>query len=211
MLAQPSPAVKPPDAGRVEPPEAAAKGRAASGAPALASADVQPAWGKPKDGVRIGILEAGAGRGANGTAQLSVALENVGKDDVVLNLGIMLANGKKQLPTAVRLTLTDVANKTRILHLHLKRPGIAGRVDPFVVPLPTGCRYTLPCVLHEYTDDDLAQRGVPVAPGRYRAKAEFLGEGVTRTNQDTTGLALMPYWTGTVASGDVSVTMPEQR
>jgi RNA polymerase sigma factor (sigma-70 family) len=166
------------------------------------------AWGKPKDGVRIGILHARAGPGGKGGVQLSVVLENVGKDDVVMNLGIMLANGKKQFPTAIRLTLIDAANKKHVLHL--PQPGVAGRVDPFVVPLPAGCRYTLPCALNKYVDADPANLGVPLKPGLYRAAAEFVGKGVAKegTNRDMTGLALMNYWTGTVASGEAPVTVP---
>ncbi|HUR52546.1 MAG TPA: hypothetical protein VMZ71_00305 [Gemmataceae bacterium] len=38
--------------------------------------------------------------------------------------------------------------------------------------------------------------------------AEFTGEKVVRTNQDITGFALMAYWTGTVRSGEVSLTVP---
>lgn len=141
MLAQPSSAGKPSDGGRVPTPETAVKGAAAPGWLAPAPADALPAWGKPKDGLRIGIVKAGTAPGGSGQAhlpelpagngrmQLSVALENIGKDDLVLNLGIMLANGKKQLPYAVHLILTDAAKKTRVLHLHLKMPGIAGRVD----------------------------------------------------------------------------------
>ncbi len=34
-------------------------------------------------------------------------LENVGTDDLVVNWGVMLGNGKRQLPTAGRLALTD--------------------------------------------------------------------------------------------------------
>jgi hypothetical protein len=143
--------------------------------------------------------------------QLAVALENVGKSDIVLNLGVLLANGKKQLPTAVRLTLLDAANKKHILKGNLG--GVAGRVDPFVVPLPAGCRYTLPYALGESAEDDQAQRSARLPPGRYRATAEFTGESVTRrgTNRDMTGLALMRYWTGTVSSGEVTLTVPARR
>jgi hypothetical protein len=48
----------------------------------------------------------------------------------------------------------------------------------------------------------------PLAEGRYRVSAEFTGEKVTRTNTDMGGLALMPYWAGTLRSGEVSLDLP---
>src|SRR5436190_16734118 len=97
-----------------------------------------------------------------------VVIENVGDEDRIVNFGLMLANGKKLLPTAVRLTLAG-GGKTRTLELLV--PGIAGRVDPFVVPLGAGCRYSVACDLGKFGDEGAA--GVP--PGQYRAFAEFVG------------------------------------
>jgi RNA polymerase sigma factor (sigma-70 family) len=194
MLAQPG------DAEKGAPAQPVPRGAAATPAGAA------PAWGKATGGLRLGILAGGPGD--KGTGQVFAVLENVGKDGLVLNLGTMLAGGKKHLPTAVRLTLTDAANKPRTLHFYGHIPGVAGRVDPIVVPLPAGCRYTLRCVLDDYTDDDLTRRGVSLPAGRYRVAAEFRGQRVEHTNADMPGLALMPYWTGTVTSGEVAVTVP---
>jgi RNA polymerase sigma factor (sigma-70 family) len=164
------------------------------------SPDAAPAWGKPVAGLRVGILHSAP-------SQVSVTLENVGRDDLMLNLGIMLANGKKHLPSGVRLALTDRAGKTRTFQLK-GPPGIAGRVDALIVPLPAGSRYTVPCPLDKYADADPTRIGVPLAPGEYRVAAQYTGEKVTRTNADTTGLTLMKYWTGTVKSGEVRLTVP---
>jgi hypothetical protein len=123
----------------------------------------------------------------------------------VVNLGVMLANGKKQLPTAVRLTFTDAAGKTRTFER--KVGAVGGRMDPFVVPVPAGGRYTLPFALADCINAD--DPAVPLAPGEYRVAAEFTGEKVVRTNQDVSGLALMRYWTGTVRSGEVALTVPK--
>ena len=62
--------------------------------------------------------------------KLRLAFENATEEDAMLNLGIMLGNGKFQLPTQIRLTLTDESGKSRVLHFSDKRfGGIAGRVD----------------------------------------------------------------------------------
>jgi hypothetical protein len=79
---------------------------------------------------------------ATGTpALIRVELRNPGNQDLVLNLGIELANGANQYPDAVSYTLTTPDG--RVLHLESMEPGsIAGRVDPFIVPLPAGAMFS---------------------------------------------------------------------
>jgi hypothetical protein len=52
--------------------------------------------------------------------------------------------------------------------------------------------------------------GAPLAPGRYRARAVFVGRAVTKqdTGTGSSFLASMPYWAGTVQSDDIQVTLP---
>ncbi len=159
------------------------------------------AWGKPHNGLRVGLAVEGQG-GAG--PRLALALENVGKDDWVVNLGVMLANGKKQYPSALRLTLTDA--KGAAYNLRRTPAFVAGRVDPLLVALPAGCRYTLRYDLGDF----MGEAAAPPTPGRYRAAFEFVGKAVMReeTNVDTPGFALMNYWTGTVRSAAVVLTLP---
>jgi hypothetical protein len=163
------------------------------------------AWGRPHNGLRVGIAQARAGE-----ARLTVALENVGKDDLVVNLGIMLANGKKQFPLALRLTLTDA--KGARWGMRLPQPAVAGRVDPFIVPLPARARYSLRYDLGDLIEEEPGGAGAPPT-GRCRAAVEFVGKAVTRerTNADTPGLALMTYWTGAVQSQELQLTLPFRR
>jgi RNA polymerase sigma factor (sigma-70 family) len=159
------------------------------------------AWGKPHNGLRAGVAFEGAGGGGG---RFALAVENVGKDDLLLNLGAMLANGKKQFPQALRLTLTDGKGATHGLRRTFGF--VAGRLDPLVVPLPAGGRYTLRYDLADLIGDN---PGVALAPGGYQASVEYVGKAVTR--QDTaneTWPILMPYWTGTVRSGEVRFTLP---
>ena len=73
-----------------------------------------------------------------------VELFNVGKEDLVLDLGMTAG---KQYPDAI--TLTDA--KGRSWELELMGPrGIAGRVDPMIVPLPVGAAYTILIDLRQY-------------------------------------------------------------
>jgi RNA polymerase sigma factor (sigma-70 family) len=169
------------------------------------------AWGEPHKGLRVGIAQEGPGRA--GGVRLALALENMSKNDMALNLGTMLANGKKQYPRALALTLTNARGGVRTLRRTFSR--VAGRLDPFVVPLPAGCRYTLRYDLADIVDVDQDQAvvGVPWTPGRHRAALEFVGKAVERDwmNQDSSGLALMPYWTGTVRSGELVLVLPTRR
>jgi hypothetical protein len=161
------------------------------------AAPEEPAWGKPVNGLRLGVRRVKA-------AQLMAVLENVGPDDLVVNLGLMLANGKKQLATAARLTLTGADGKAR--KFSRKVGPIAGRVDPFVVPLASGCRYEVRCDLSQFVGGDTGWDSP--AAGRYQVAAEFVGEAVTRDVNGDSGPRLMKYWTGTVHSGEVAVTVP---
>jgi len=59
--------------------------------------------------------------------EVGVELENVGEDDLILNLGSTLANGRKQYPTEIVLILTNSQGKAR--RFDLKGPAsTAGRV-----------------------------------------------------------------------------------
>jgi hypothetical protein len=162
--------------------------------------DREVAWGKPLNGLRLGLCRTAAR--ADGKVRLMAVLENVTNDDLIVNLGLMLGNGKKQLPTAVKLTFTDADGKKRVLQRMVGR--IAGRVDPFGVPLAAGARYGISCdlLVEQYHDETAV--GARLAPVRYRVTAEFVGEAPA----NTTGLALMTYWTGTIQSADVQVTLP---
>jgi len=159
----------------------------------------EPAWGEPVNGLRLGLYPTD--RKGDGKVRLMAVLENVSTDDLTVNLGLMLGNGKKQLPTAVRLIFTSADGKKRILER--KIGAIAGRIDAFGVPLAAGCRYTIACNLTEYYDDALLS-GLALAPGRYRVTAEFVG----KVPANTTALALMYYWSGTIESDMLQVTLP---
>jgi uncharacterized protein (TIGR03067 family) len=157
-------------------------------------------WGVPRGGLRLGLYST-KDKG-DGTARLMVVFDNVGTDDLVINLGIMLDSGKKQVPMAVRLIFTDSEGKKHIIRRN--EPRVAGRVDPFVVPLPAGSRYSL------IPRDDVDGMIDRLPPGRYRVRAEFVGEAVGEkdVSADSKGVAGLTYWTGTIQSDECAVTLP---
>lgn len=129
-------------------------------------------------------------------------IRNVGTEDTVLNLGIMLANGHKQYPTALQLVVTDQGGTD--YRPVMDAPGIvAGRMDPFVVPLPAGASYIVHLQLSKIDQ-------VMNPSKQYTARVEFKGKAVPQeaTNLDSKGIALMPYWTGTTTSNTIPLRLP---
>jgi hypothetical protein len=150
----------------------------------------QTVWGAASDGMRMAISAVKPGPTTQHDTQFDVAFQNVGSKDTVLNLGLMLANGKEQAPEAVRITLTDSAGKSRWFGWS-RRGGIAGRVDDFVVALPAGATYILRLNLEQAAVEKLNA-------GRYRIAARFEGKGARHLNLDMRGLGVMNFWIGAI-------------
>ncbi len=136
-----------------------------------------------------------------------VELSNSANHDLVLNLGMMLANGHRQFADAIHLSLRDVDNKSEELDL-MGPPIIAGRMDAFVVPLPRGARITLPVNLADYWAPKQKIFEIKLGPGRHWLSAEYRGTTTKMVNLDMKGIALMPYWIGQVSSREISFVVP---
>jgi hypothetical protein len=83
---------------------------------------------------------------------------------------------------------------------------IAGRVDPLIVPLPSGATFSLLIDLKKYGALDEKVWHLDFSPGRYTLQAEYEGKRVpaSQANLDVKGIALMTYWVGKVASTPVA-------
>ena len=148
--------------------------------------------------VRLDLNDVG---GKPKVPKFRVELQNAGQDDLILNLGIMLANGRKQYPKDIVLILTDSQGKAR--RFDLRGPAfIAGRVDPLIVPLPVGSTFSIPVDLEEYWATASNEFAYKLKPGAYFFEAQFSGGSLTQqeANLDVKGLALMPYSTGSINS-----------
>jgi hypothetical protein len=134
-------------------------------------------------------------------SKFRVELRNAGENDLILNLGMMLANGREQYLEKVVLTLTDAEGKSRRL-VDVRGPwAIGGRVDPLVVPLGVGCTFTVPVDLHNYMylAGEAKKYDVVLNPGIYSVEARFVGEGVSQG----AAAELMPYWIGSLTSNQL--------
>jgi len=154
-----------------------------------------PSWEKPNtqnsgeivDGLQISISVDLDKSGPSKMPRFIVELRNAGENDLILNLGMMLANGKKQYPDAVVLTLTDVrSGKARRL-VNIREPmAIDGRVDPLIVPLPVGSTFSIPVDLSNYWPTAPTEPDYKLEPGNYRLEAQFIGRGVSQQEANLT-------------------------
>lgn len=138
----------------------------------------------------------------------SVELHNVGSQALVLNLGMMLANGRKQYADRIRLQLTEPNEK--LFHLKMIGPGfIGGRIDPMDVPLPSGATFTLLIDLEQYYALEEEKWKLILSPGNYTLRAKYTGIAVSQraANLDLLGIRLMPFWTGGVQSNVLPFTV----
>jgi hypothetical protein len=122
-------------------------------------------------------------------------VRNAGPKDAVLNLGIMLANGARQYSTAITLVLTDAEGKGH--HAELAEPAgvTSGRLDPFIVPLPSGASLKLPVHISKclwYASGHI-EDFEPDPKKHYTVQAQFTGKGVSQAeaNLDVKGIALL--------------------
>ena len=137
---------------------------------------------------------------------LQLALRNVGDHDLTLNLGMMLANGKVQLPERVAMKFTDALGNTRVFKFGDKRYGnVGGRVDDYVVSLRVGSTYTLLLTLDQFWCQETKEFSIPLLSGENRLTAQFEGTSATKVNLDMGGVALMNFWLGKVESNTLTL------
>jgi hypothetical protein len=155
--------------------------------------------GAADDGLQmsLSILPSGSRTGP----ALEVAFQNVGEQDFCLNLGVMLANGKVQLPTEIHLTLADGSGKSRELDFAL--PGVAGRLDDYEVPLRAGSSYTLKLQLDQFISPATGEFEPARVPGRHEISAWFQGKGTDGYLMPD--VKLMNFWKGRVQSNVILI------
>ena len=148
------------------------------------------------DGLELSVSQV---EGAATSQEFLLALDNVGKEDRVVNLGMMLANGKALYPTAVQLIITDESGTRRTLVLR-GPAGIAGRVDDYVVPLKAGSTYSFRVTLNDYWSPSTPEWNVVLPRGTYHVMRRYVGQGAKFINADTEGMKLLALWEGELES-----------
>jgi RNA polymerase sigma factor (sigma-70 family) len=175
----------------------------------------QPAWGKPLNGLKLGLYQTDPK--GDGRPRLTIVLENMGSEDLVVILGQSTARGKKHRLSQIGLKLTfadEMLKRPRaLISKGSKRDDLVdGPISSFlVVQLVAGGRYVISSDLHDYYDPK--DVNAVLAPGKYRVAAKFVGQAYLRSKTDTgphTYLDHMTYWTGTIESEHIQVTLPEK-
>jgi hypothetical protein len=150
-------------------------------------------YGNATNGVQMCLTSSGP--------NLEVAFRNVGDRDVALNLGVMMANGKIQLPNRIAIKFTDAQGKTRLFKFSDKRyPTVSGRLDDYVLPLRAGSMYTLQLTLDQFWCEETKEFSIPPLSGNNYLTAQFEGTGAHTVNLDMPGIKLMNFWLGNVES-----------
>jgi hypothetical protein len=169
-------------------------------------------WGEWNDGWAVRLRPEKAGWMSNQSPEFTLdirrrepAADNKAEKELMLNLGIMLGNGRKVFPKAVHLIVTDLAGKTRTLQL--SEPGVAGRVDDFVVPVAPGASYSLRLRLADFWSPATNEFHIGLAPGDYQLRAVLESKTATHVNSDMRGIRTMNIWRGTLTSAPIAISI----
>jgi hypothetical protein len=120
----------------------------------------------------------------------------------------------KEYASAVHLLLTDAQGKT--LLLDFLGPGLVeGIASPYVVTLSPGATYGLPIdtgnyIVHHITHTDVIWAS-DLPSGNYKLEAVYTGLDafLQPVGHPTLRTASTPYWTGTVDSNTLNVTLTQ--
>jgi|GEM_PF-1516009 len=148
----------------------------------------------------------------DGWPEFLVTLRNVGKKDVLVNLGAIV--GSFQSPDAFQLSLKDDAGNIKELHFVDNRySGVAGRIDNYVIPLRHGTSYCLELPLRQFWPSKRKWDEFPskkLKPGMYQVYASFKGTDYKYHNTGDKDNPMASYmwngflWEGTLQSNTIS-------
>jgi hypothetical protein len=156
------------------------------------------ACGNPTSGAQMCLTSSGS--------NLELAFRNVGDRDVTLNLGIMMANGKVQLPDRITINFTDAQGNARLFKFWDKRySNVGGRLDDYVLPLRAGSMYTLQLTLDQFWCPETEEFSIPLLTGDNYLSAQFEGTGAHFVNSDMPGIKLMNFWLGKLESNTLTL------
>jgi hypothetical protein len=136
--------------------------------------------------------------------RFEVELSNIGKRDLVLNLGFIYAD--QQYANSIHLILRNAQNSIDMLDL-AGPPIVSGRIDPFIVPLPKSARISLPIDLAGYWIEKRHVYDIHLQPGQYFLSAEYRGEKVSYVIPEINPIHC---WSGRVKSTEISFVIPEK-
>jgi hypothetical protein len=137
---------------------------------------------------------------------LELSLHNEADSAAALVLGLALANGRVYLPTALTLlrATLDKSGDEQFDYSHPAYGFISGRVDPWVVPLPPGAKYSLSIPAAHFVSKEHFERFANNEDER-DVRLVLHGRPIVQPNLDMPGLRLLSVWTGQVTSNSVKL------
>jgi hypothetical protein len=157
-------------------------------------------WGSTSNGLQMAISPVYTERTTAQDPEFEIALRNVGTNDVFLNLGMTLGNGRRHFLTALHLVLLDTQNHRR--ELDLIGPNLAGRVDDYAVGLQTGATHVLRVRLSQYWCPQTKEWTMKLQKGRYQIAAQLTETG-QHFNNSGFEWVMWNTWVGTLQSNFV--------
>jgi len=157
------------------------------------------------DGLQMIVSQYESIENKSSNAQFIITLKNVGNNDFILNLGMMLANGKNLFPNAIQLNLSDdEGNKKK---LESKKPGfIGGRVDDYILPLEVGSSHSLIVDLNDYWSPDTEEFKFQLYEGINYLQVQYNGQGAQHNlGGDMVGVKLLNFWVGKIQSNIITI------
>jgi hypothetical protein len=173
--------------------------------------------GPVQNDLRISISHIETAHSKPSNPEFALTLENQGDSDLVVLLGGIV--GRKLYPQALSLLLTDQSG--RISNLRYRGPlRVGGRVDPYIVGLPSHATYVLRVSLAQFKSpyagegrtrppamsDELDPR---LPSGSYTIQATLQEPGEKNLGSDVYGNRLMNLWTGSVSSNVLHFAIPQ--
>lgn len=129
---------------------------------------------------------------------VTLELKNIGTKDLVLLVGVALANGQRQYFSEVELTYTTEADVCRG---PLAEPDfVAGRMDQLFLPLAAGASITLPVPAPFMKCEHGGWLSKMKPTRRFTVRAVFVGK-----KAETKDLSLITTWRGTATSSLVVI------
>jgi hypothetical protein len=169
-----------------------------------------PAAGTPVGGLRLRLHAHATKKDRKKPGYYLVEIENVGNRDLNVRLGFSLNNGRSHHPDAFDLIVTAPGKQPRRLIYFDGLGGVAGRVDPLVVPLPVGASYTLRFPFDSFVTP-VELKPLDMTATDYQIAVVLTGRSVTDhdVNLDTKGQVLMACWEGKARSNQLQVKSRE--
>ena len=176
---------------------------------ASALAGLAEGWGAATHWLQLAISPVRETWTVGDDPEFQVSFRNCGTNDLFLDLGITLANGRRHFPNSVSLVLLDSQGHSR--HLELVGPAtVSGRIDDYAVGLQTRAVHILRFSLSEFWCPSTHESRLKLPKGPYKIRARFQGHGAAHKN---TGMdwAAWNFWEGTLESGAVEFEIRDSK